>query len=51
MSVINSYGLLANESESDITFSPSHRDFAACEVTNFENNRKLKNYFPETMVS
>ena len=35
MSVVIFYVLLATESESDISFSPSRLDFAACEVTIF----------------
>ena len=35
MSVIISYVLLANESESDISFAQSRLDFAAWEVTIF----------------
>ena len=51
MSMIIFYVFLAAESDSDIRFPPSRLDFAAQEVTILENNRKSKNYFPETVVN
>ena len=40
------YRFLAAESESEISLSPTHIDFAA----HLEKNRKSKNYFLETVV-
>ena len=41
------YRFLAAESESEISLSPTHIDFAA----HLEKNRKSKNYFLETVVT
>ena len=45
MSVIIYYVFFAAESESDISFAPSRLDFAACEVTIFGKQQKMKKLF------